>query len=340
MSNSKMNKVIDLYEELIMEHGDDTLKNIIGSKDFQKKLLAASGKKKLKKPKDPDSPKKPTTAWMLFCNDTRPQLKDENPGVKMSEISKLMSPMWQELQKSTDPDDVARVTGYKKIVDEERSVYNASKKKIKDETPPKKPRNAYQLFQKEERAKPKIDGETFGETTQRISAAWKQLKETDPEKVEEYKTRVKNWGSDTEASSSETEQAPEDESSSDEDEPGNNLTLDEASESIEEVLGEMHTDITEDVLEKMNASFNVEEEDSDEEGGLSEYDNEHMIDDDNKLYPKEDTTKAVGKVTDPENGTIEWFDSKPKAKPKTKAKPKAKDEPKAQKRPRCKKASA
>ena len=58
MSNSKMNKVIDLYEELIMEHGDETLKNIIGSKDFQKKLLAASGKKKLKKTKKPTKPKK------------------------------------------------------------------------------------------------------------------------------------------------------------------------------------------------------------------------------------------------------------------------------------------
>jgi len=331
MSNSKMNKVIDLYEELIMEHGDDTLKNIIGSKDFQKKLLAASGKKKLKKTKDPDSPKKPTTAWMLFCNDTRPQLKDENPGLKMSEISKLMSPMWQELQKSTDPDDVARVAGYKKIVDEERSVYNASKKKIKEETPPKKPRNAYQLFQKEERAKPKVDGETFGETTQRISAAWKQLKETDPEKVEEYKTRVKNWDSDT---GSETEQAPEDEMSSDEDEPGSNLTLDGTDEAIEEVLGEMHEDITEDVMEQMHTSLNAEEEDSDEEEGLMEYDNDYMIDEDNKIYSKQDTTKAVGKVTDPENGVIEFFDSKPKAKAK------AKEQPKAQKRPRCKKASA
>lgn len=330
MSNNKMNKVIDLYEELIMEHGDATLKSIIDGKDFKKKLLAATGRKKLKKTKDPDEPKKPTTAWLLFCGDTRSQLMADNPGTKQSELSKMMSPMWKKLQESEDPVDVARVAGYLKTVEEERATYNSSKKKAKDEAPAKKPRNAYQLFSKEERANIKIEGESWGTTTKRISEAWKTLKEEDPEKVDEYKSRVKNWGSDDEASSSDTD--PEEES--DTNSVVNTIDLNDADISIETVLEKMN-----ELDEDDNKSVDEEGQGPDDPDAviLTEWDNDYMIDTFNKIYPKEDTTKAVGEVVDTENGTIKFYEEKPKAKPKAKAKS---DSVAKQRRPKCKKASA
>lgn len=335
MSNNKINKVIDLYTELIMEQGDDTLKTIINSNDFKAKLLAAIGQKKLKKSKDPNSPKKPTTAWLLFCNDTRPTLKEANPSLKMSEITSLMSPMWVQLQESKDPDDIAKVAAYNKIVEGERNVYKAAKDKVKAEKPKKVPRNAYQLFMMNERAKPKPDGETFGETTKRMAVAWAQLKENDPEKIEMLTAEVKKLralglalgpgfglalASVEDSSASETEAPSEPEVLSE--------TEAEVTATVEEP--EIHI---EDILQKMH-------QEEDDIVRFSEWDSDYMIDKENNIYPKEDTTNAVGKVTDIENGTIEFFEEKPKPKGRGKAK---KDDATAtpkQKRPRCKKTAA
>lgn len=317
MSNNKTNKVIDLYTELIMEQGDDTLKKIINGGDFKAKLLAASGQKKLKKSKDPNSPKKPRTTWLLFCNDTRPKLKKANPELKMSEITSLMSPMWVDLQASTEPEDIATINGYKKIVEDERSIYNAAKANVEKSKPKKFSKNAYQLFMKEERTKPKPAGETFGETTKRISVEWAKLKEDDPGKIEELVNRVKQMKEEATSSASEAE---------------------EVSVSETEEASEPEAELTiESILEKMH---NEDSEEEEEESKFKEWDNEYMIDDENLIYPKNDTSKAVGKVTDIEDATIDFFDTKPKAKPKpkTKAKPKAKpDEVPKQKRPKCKK---
>lgn len=321
MSNNKINKVIDLYNELIMEQGDDTLKTIINSNDFKAKLLTASGQKKLKKSKDPNSPKKPTTAWLLFCNDTRPTLKEANPSLKMSEITSIMSPMWVKLQESKDPDDIAKVAAYNKIVEGERNVYKAAKDKVKAEKPKKVPRNAYQLFMMNERAKPKPDGETFGETTKRMAVAWAQLKENNPEKIEMLTAEVKKLRASVEDSSaSETETPSEPEV----------LSEPEAEVTATEEEAEIHI---EDILQKMH-------QEEDDIVRFSEWDSDYMIDKENNIYPKEDTTKAVGKVTDIENGTIEFFEEKPKPKPKGRGKAKKDDATPKQKRPRCKKAAA
>jgi len=184
-----------------MEQGDDTLKTIINGRDFKAKLLTATGQKKLKKPKDPNSPKKPTTAWLLFCQDTRPKLKEGNTSLKMSEITSLMSPMWAKLQESNDPDDVTTVADYNKIVEAQRSVYKTAKDKVTAAKPKKAPRNAWALFMRNERAKPRPLGETVGDTTSRISAAWAQLKDDDPKKIEELTAEVKRLRAEADDSS-------------------------------------------------------------------------------------------------------------------------------------------
>tara|TARA_B100001094_G_C18145745_1_gene780557 strand:+ start:86 stop:466 length:381 start_codon:yes stop_codon:yes gene_type:complete len=52
---------------------------------------------KIKKMKDPNAPKKPKTAFMMFCNEYRPIFQKENPEVKMGGISKLLGQKWKSL---------------------------------------------------------------------------------------------------------------------------------------------------------------------------------------------------------------------------------------------------
>eukprot|EP01033_Poteriospumella_lacustris_P001997 gene1997-1453_t len=53
--------------------------------------------KKEKKEKDPNAPKGATTSFMLFSNAVRGQVKGENPGVSVTELSKLIGAKWREM---------------------------------------------------------------------------------------------------------------------------------------------------------------------------------------------------------------------------------------------------
>jgi len=47
--------------------------------------------------KDPNEPKRALTSYMLFCKDTRAELKALNPDMKFAELSKLMGSEWKSL---------------------------------------------------------------------------------------------------------------------------------------------------------------------------------------------------------------------------------------------------
>jgi len=50
-----------------------------------------------KKAKDPNTPKKAQSAYMIFCNENRPIVKEENPDAKFGEMGKLLGAKWKEL---------------------------------------------------------------------------------------------------------------------------------------------------------------------------------------------------------------------------------------------------
>jgi len=59
-------------------------------------------KKKAKKAKkDPNAPKKASTAYMQYCNETRKAVQEKNPGLKMTEVAKIIGSSWKDL---TDDD--------------------------------------------------------------------------------------------------------------------------------------------------------------------------------------------------------------------------------------------
>jgi len=111
------------------------------------------GKKKAKRAKkDPNAPKGPMNAYMLFANSVRAQVREENPDLSMTEVSKEISQKY----KSLDEDEMAKWKGkageakedYKKKLavyekskpaDEKKSEKKPSKKKPVKEKKEKKP---------------------------------------------------------------------------------------------------------------------------------------------------------------------------------------------------------
>ncbi|KAM8853943.1 high mobility group protein B1b [Synchiropus picturatus] len=51
------------------------------------------GQKK-KRFKDPNAPKRPPSAFFLFCSDFRPKVKGENPGLSIGDTAKKLGEMW------------------------------------------------------------------------------------------------------------------------------------------------------------------------------------------------------------------------------------------------------
>lgn len=63
-------------------------------------LWQESGRKKKAK-KDPNAPKKPLSAYMLWLQENRPLIKRENPGASLGEIGKRAGEMWKALDDKT-----------------------------------------------------------------------------------------------------------------------------------------------------------------------------------------------------------------------------------------------
>lgn len=54
--------------------------------------------KKSKSKRVEGQPKRAQTAFLIFINDKREQIKNENPGIKVTDISKKGGEMWRELK--------------------------------------------------------------------------------------------------------------------------------------------------------------------------------------------------------------------------------------------------
>lgn len=58
-----------------------------------KNYIPPKGHKK-KRFKDPNAPKRPPSAFFLFCADFRPKIKGENPGLSIGDTAKKLGEMW------------------------------------------------------------------------------------------------------------------------------------------------------------------------------------------------------------------------------------------------------
>lgn len=53
------------------------------------------------KDKDPNRPKRPQSAYFIWLNEHREQIKEEHPGISVTELSKKAGEMWKEVTDKT-----------------------------------------------------------------------------------------------------------------------------------------------------------------------------------------------------------------------------------------------
>ncbi|XP_023173504.1 FACT complex subunit Ssrp1 [Drosophila hydei] len=132
----------------------------------EKKHKEKERTKKTTKKKDSGKPKRPTTAFMLWLNDTREQIKRDNPGIKVTEIAKKGGEMWKELKDKSKWEELAskdkqryqdEMRNYKPgsgadagSDDEEAPSSKAPKKRISEPSPTKKSNTSGSGFKSKE----------------------------------------------------------------------------------------------------------------------------------------------------------------------------------------------
>lgn len=60
-------------------------------------MPAQKRKRTSKKKKDPNAPKRPLTAYMIFSQEHRQEVREENKDAKIGEISKILGERWKKL---------------------------------------------------------------------------------------------------------------------------------------------------------------------------------------------------------------------------------------------------
>lgn len=158
MNGTQMNKFLNEIVEKFngQEFTIDDIKN----------LDTFAEPKKIKKKKDPNAPKRASTAWIFYTTETRPKVHDENPDKKMTELTTIMSEMWRNLT-DEDKEPYRIMEGNdRKRYKQEKEEYDSNsdtnsdsnsdsdtKKKKKDPNAPKRNINAFFHFGKVIRAK-------------------------------------------------------------------------------------------------------------------------------------------------------------------------------------------
>lgn len=162
-------------------------------KDFVKFKKSQEKKLSNKRPKDPNAPKKPTSAYIFFCNDKREDVKRKNPNMKVTEIIKEIAAEWR-----STPDKKKSAYTKKAQQDKERYLKECEtyipppgyastvQKKTKRNTG----RSGYLIYCDEHRPKIKENNPTMKgkEVLSLLGKNWSAL--TDKQK-EKYKAKAK-----------------------------------------------------------------------------------------------------------------------------------------------------
>lgn len=87
-----------------------------------KNYIPPKGQKK-KRFKDPNAPKRPPSAFFLFCGDRRPKIKADHPGLSIGDTAKKLGEMWNSLTPEEKQPYEKNAAKMKDKYDKELSVY-------------------------------------------------------------------------------------------------------------------------------------------------------------------------------------------------------------------------
>ena len=151
---------------------------------------------KQKKIVDPNKPKKAKTSFMCFCDVNRSFVKENNPGMKQTDVMREFGRLWSEVK-----DDDEKTKKYRAMADKDKKRYVAAMKayvppvdaappvkpkkvkKVKEKVPeytgPKKPNTAYQLFCRDARpvVKEEVPNASSALITTMVATLWHDIKD-------------------------------------------------------------------------------------------------------------------------------------------------------------------
>ncbi|KAG0246607.1 high mobility group box domain-containing protein [Mortierella sp. GBAus27b] len=84
-------------------------------------------KKKRKTKKDPNAPKAPMSAYLLFCEEYREKVKSQNPDKSFGELGRILGEMWRSFDEDKKAPYVAKHEKTKAKYVVEKAAYEAKK---------------------------------------------------------------------------------------------------------------------------------------------------------------------------------------------------------------------
>jgi len=122
-----------------------------------------TGKKKRvpkeKKPKDKDAPKRPASAYLLYQNDIRKVIKEQNPSISNQELLQIIAKTWALLDPEKRKPYIAQHEKLKGVYDIAKEIYdNKNNPREQDISPVEKPKSKSSITKSEVKA-PEEDDE-------------------------------------------------------------------------------------------------------------------------------------------------------------------------------------
>ena len=161
--------------------------------------------------KDPNAPKRPLTAYFIFTNDIRPELKEENPDWKVGDIAKEAGRRWKEMDDEDKTEYNEKAAELKKEYQVKLAEYEANKgsddedeeedegpkkrkrKAKKDPNAPKRPLSAYFIFTNDIRAELKEENPDWkiGDIAKECGRRWGEMDDEDKTEYTEKAAELK-----------------------------------------------------------------------------------------------------------------------------------------------------
>jgi hypothetical protein len=153
--------------------------------------------------KDSNAPKRPLSAYILFCKDHREAIKSKNPNYKVTDITKALGEMWKNVSDKKKKEYEEKASVDKARYAEEMADYTPpqvdeetpkgkrkEKKEKKDGDKPKRAPSAYILFCQDMRATVKEEYPNYSPTqiTSKLGELWREL---DDESKAEFSAKSK-----------------------------------------------------------------------------------------------------------------------------------------------------
>jgi len=183
-----------------MSDSDDW--NPRGVKKSKKSKKSAATPKKAAK--DPNAPKRPASAYILFVKEHRAVLIEEHPDAKQTELMQLAGKAWKELEpedkvkfeKLNAKDKIRYQNEMKSYKPPKGMAASGKRKKEKDPNAPKRPSTPYFAFMNDNR--PKIKKENpdcaVSDVGKIAGKMWAELDpETKQEYTDDYQVKMDEW---------------------------------------------------------------------------------------------------------------------------------------------------